>query len=100
MEQQFIHYVCLLSMNPGKNLTEELIRGHVRYLRNLDQQGKLVVCGPFRDYKGGMVVFRADSYEEAQRIVESDPFITSGVESYELRTMEVSCEENNHMGMG
>ncbi|TCJ02813.1 YciI family protein [Cytobacillus praedii] len=93
-------YVILLSINHGKKLTEPVIRKHISFLRKLEEKNQLVLCGPFLDYKGGMVIIRAESMEEAKAVAESDPFITSGLESYEIRTMEVSSEENNHLGMG
>jgi uncharacterized protein YciI len=97
---RFVRYVVLLSRIPGKSMTEEVIRAHVAHLKQLEQNGQLVLCGPFADYEGGMIVFRAESYEQAKAIAESDPFVTSGVEKYELRTWQLSCKENNHMGMG
>lgn len=99
-KDQFIHYVILLSMNPDQKLTEPLIREHVKFLKKLDEKRKLVLCGPFKDYHGGMIIIRANSLEEAKTIAEQDPFVLNGVESYELRTWEISCEENNHLGMG
>ena len=99
-QNDYIHYVILLSVNKGKQLTEPIIREHVSHLRNLDEQKQLVLCGPFLDYKGGMIIIKAKSIEEAREIAESDPFVKSGIESYEIRTLEISCEENNHHGMG
>jgi len=96
----FTRYVILLSLNPGQNLTENLVKEHVAHLRRLDRDGQLELCGPFADYKGGMVIVRAASKEEAIAIAESDPFVSSGAESYELRTWELSCEANNHLGAG
>lgn len=98
-DDNYIRYVILLS-HTEKPFTEELVRAHCAHLRHLDQQGELVLCGPFRDYKGGMVIIQAESLEEAKAIAESDPFVISGVETYEIRTLQVSCEENNHLGMG
>jgi len=102
MEQDgtFIRYVCILTMIPGKQLGENIIRAHVRHLKGLEKSDRLVLCGPFTDYNGGIVVFRANSLDEARKIAESDPFVMEGYETYELRTLELSCEENNHMGMG
>lgn len=98
--QPFMKYVILLSMNPGKSFTEDLIRDHVAYLRELEAMGKLVMCGPFADYPGGMVILEAENLEEARALAERDPFIKSGTENYELRTWEISNEDNNHLGMG
>lgn len=98
-EDKWIRYVILLS-HSGKKITEELIRSHVAHLKELDRKGQLVLCGPFLDYKGGMVIIKASSYDEAKEIAESDPFVKESVEKYEIRALEVSCEENNHLGMG
>ena len=43
---------------------------------------------------------KTNSFEEAKKVAESDPFVKEGYETYELRTWELSCKENNHMGMG
>lgn len=102
MESQdpFIRYVYFLTMIPGKKFNEEIIRAHVRHLKKLEDTGKLVLCGPFADNEGGMVILDVESYDEAKRIAESDPFVAEGYETYELRTLLLSCKENNHMGMG
>lgn len=99
-EDCFVRYIILLSKIPGKQLSEKLVREHVQHLRKLDERGLLESCGPFSDVEGGMIILRAASHEEAMEIAESDPFVSSGVERYELRTWQLSCEENNHLGMG
>ena len=98
-EDDFIRYVILLTQT-GTSTTEELIRAHVAHLKELDRRGQLVLCGPFLDYDGGIVVIKAASSDEAKAIAESDPFVKEGTRTYELRTLGLSCEENNHMGMG
>lgn len=97
---KFTRYAYFLTQIPGKQCTEEVVRRHVQHLKQLDRKGKLVLCGPFSDYEGGMVIIKANSLEEAMAIAESDPFVKEGFETFELRTLELSCEENNHMGMG
>ena len=98
MDQPFIRYVYLMSHRPGGKITPDLIQAHIAHLRRLDEGGRLVMCGPFKDYKGGMVVVKADSLEDARRIAESDPFIKDGFETYELRTWELACRENGFLG--
>jgi len=87
-------------MKPGKEFNEEIIRAHVRHMKKLDEEGKLVLCGPFTDYRGGMVILKVDTLEEAIEIAENDPFVKEGYETCDIRTWELSCKENNHMGMG
>lgn len=98
--EEDIRYVILLTVNTGKQMSEELIRAHVGHLKELDDQGKLELCGPFADYRGGMVILKGVTYEEAKAIAEADPYVSSGTESYELRTWELSTASNGHMGMG
>ncbi len=92
-------YVILLSKIEGKNLSKELILEHVKYLQNLERDHKLVLCGPFSDYDGGMIIIKASSIFEANEIANSDPFIKNEVEKCEVRTWQLSCESNNHMGV-
>ena len=88
-------YVYL--MNNHKELTFDIIQKHVDHLKKLDDEGKLVLCGPFADFPGGMVVFNANSREEAVSVAESDPFIASDNKTYELRCLEVANAENNYL---
>jgi len=100
MSDPHTRYVISLTRNLEKPRDELLIRKHVTFLRELDQKGRLVMAGPFEDGGGGMIIIRADSLEAATRLAESDPFVVGGYDSCEVRTWLLSCEENNHMGMG
>ncbi len=88
-------YVYL--MNNVKPINKELIKNHVEHLKKLKNQGKLVFCGPFTDYPGGMVIFLAEDLAEATNIAKSDPFIASGCKSFEIRTLEPANDENNYL---
>jgi uncharacterized protein YciI len=96
----YIRYVILLTKTPAANRNDAIIRRHVEYLRDLDRQGKLVLCGPFLDYEGGMVVVKAASVDEAKELAACDPFVREGHRTFEVRTWQLSCEENNHLGAG
>lgn len=96
---RWTRYVIALSRT-DKPMTEALVRRHVAHLKQLDRRGRLVLCGPFQDHKGGMVIVKAASLDEAREIAEADPLVRENVETYELRAWELSCEANNHMGMG
>lgn len=88
-------YVSLMvNQNP---LDASIIGRHVSYLKRLDQEGLLVLCGPFIDEPGGMVVFRAGSMDEAKKIAQSDPFIQEGYKTYTLRTMEIADASNDYL---
>lgn len=97
--ENFIRYVIFLNKTL-KTTTEDIIRNHVLHLKKLEDSGDLVICGPFSDYDGGLLVIKANSFEDAKNIAKSDPFVLSGARTYELRTLNLSCKENNHMGFG
>lgn len=88
-------YVYL--MKNLKPLNEELIKSHVEHLKELKRQGKLILCGPFKDYPGGIVIFMAEDLEEATKIAKADPFISSGFKSFEIRTLEPANDDNNYL---
>lgn len=88
-------YVYL--MKNIKPLNEEIVKKHVEHLKALKSQGKLVLCGPFTDYPGGMVVITAENLEEATKIAETDPFMACGYKSFEIRTLEQANEENDYL---
>ncbi|MBI2519964.1 MAG: hypothetical protein HYV97_06095 [Bdellovibrio sp.] len=98
-KDNFTRYVILLSRTDIP-FSESLIRRHVEHLRELARRQQLVMCGPFTNYSGGMIIIKASSLEEAHEIAKRDPFIIEGAETCEIRTWQLSCEENNHLGMG
>jgi uncharacterized protein YciI len=57
---------------------------HLEYLEGLNQEGKIFAKGPFLDGAGGMVIYQADSYDEALELAEKDPYIVHGVRRLEL----------------
>ncbi|WNQ13811.1 YciI family protein [Paenibacillus aurantius] len=78
------YFAAFLAMqNPERN--QELRPQHLQYLKDREEEGKLFGCGPFADGSGGLVIYKADSYEEAKEIAEKDPYVTEGVRRLELR---------------
>ncbi|WP_051424769.1 YciI family protein [Paenibacillus graminis] len=97
--EEDICYVILLSPTPQDRRDMNIIRAHVKHLQELERSGQLVMCGPFSDSPGGMVIICADSREEAEQIAQRDPYILTGIRSYELRTWGLSHAGNRHMGI-
>lgn len=95
---KYTRFVILLNKVPGRESTRETVQRHIEHLRKLDQQGKLILCGPFTDCASGMVVVKADTKAEAENIAKSDPFVIEGVRAYEVRTWLLACAENGYLG--
>lgn len=82
------YFAAILHMeNPEKN--QEYRPQHLAYLDHLAKQGKIFAKGPFADGSGGMVVYIADSWEEAKQLAENDPYVTEGVRRLELREWKI-----------
>ena len=89
-------YVILLHYTEFK-ITRELIESHVAYLRELEKEDRLVLCGPFAENKGGMVIIRAGSIDEAKAISERDPFVQLKARRPEVLTWHLANHENNYL---
>lgn len=61
------------------------IEEHVAYMRDLLEQGLMVMGGPFLDDSGGMMVSRIPTLDEARRVASQDPGVESGLLRVEVR---------------
>lgn len=78
------YYAALLHMlDLEKN--QEVRPLHLEYLEKLEKENKVFARGPFADNSGGLVVYIADSYEEALELAENDPAVTHKVRRLELK---------------
>ncbi len=71
---RFVHFY-FMGDDPGT--VRESVSDHVEYWKGLnarDFQG-----GPFQDRSGGLILFSAESPEEAAAMVENDPFFKRGL---------------------
>ena len=91
---QYLYVMLMENKNP---LNLAVIQRHVNYLKELEISGKLVLCGPFTDYNGGMVIFKEVSPEEANELANSDPYIKEGYKTFEIRTLEWANKGNNYL---
>jgi len=93
-------YIMLIERGKNYNrINGEAVRKHVDNIRKLDDDGKLVLCGPTKGYPGvaGIIIFRAGSKEEAEGICEAEPFVAEGYATYKLTTMRPGSRENNYL---
>jgi uncharacterized protein YciI len=67
------------------------VDAHRAYLRGLNEQGILLVSGPFSPRNGGALLLRlSEGGLEAQldRIRDNDPYVKAGVAQYEMLVWE------------
>lgn len=64
---------------------------HLAYQATLERAGKLAFAGPMSDESGermqgtGLIVYRADSLDEARALADADPMHERGARKYVLR---------------
>jgi uncharacterized protein len=90
-------YVIMLENVPGRDASIDLIRRHIQHIRTLDEDGRLVLCGPFTDHPGGMIIVQVEHRAEALAIAAADPFVREGVRTCEVRTWQIGNAENNYL---
>jgi len=93
-------YVMFIQRGKTYNkMNREAVKRHVEHIRNLDDNGKLALCGPLKGYPGvaGMVILKALSYEEAEDICKAEPLVVEGYATYKLVTLEVANRENDYL---
>jgi len=80
-------------------INKAMVIKHVEHIKGLDEDGKLVICGPTKGYPGvaGIVIFKSGCYEEAEAICRAEPFVAEGYATYKLFSMRVGCKENNYL---
>jgi uncharacterized protein YciI len=69
---------------------DEVMSRHFEYLERLFEQGQVILAGPSLDPPFGVIVFRADSEEEARRLIEADPSVAAGLQTPELHPFRAS----------
>jgi uncharacterized protein YciI len=52
---------------------------HREYLKKLLDSGNLAISGPFTDDSGGLLIYEADTWEQAEALIREDPFTKAGV---------------------
>ncbi len=58
---------------------ERVRPAHRSYARTIEANGKLIIAGPFADDSGALLVYRAQSKDEAMALVLEDPYHAEGV---------------------
>ena len=95
-------WLYVMTIKQGKTynkVTKAVITRHVENLRKLDADGKLELCGPLKGCPGvaGMVIFKTQSYEEAEALCKLEPLVVEGYATYTLASLQIADKENNYL---
>jgi uncharacterized protein YciI len=95
MSREFIYVLKLAKKSSEKfsSAEEAIMEEHFDRLKKALAKGKLVFAGPCEDRSFGIVVFRANSKEEAEKFMRNDPAVKHGAMTAELHPFHVSLAE-------
>ena len=78
----------------GKETTTQDFQDHLTYLKGVATE-RYFIGGGFSNAKGGMIVFRANNLDEAQKIAQKDPIIERGLYRVEIYEWDLLILSNN-----
>jgi uncharacterized protein YciI len=79
-------FAAIIEYSQDKAKIQELRPTHRQYLASLMERGQLAASGPFTDDSGALIIYEANSREEADKLLHGDPFHQNGIFlRYQLR---------------
>jgi uncharacterized protein len=79
-----------MDITPGEKL---FMREHARYTRESFDAGKILIYGPVMAPGGafGMAVFEVADEAEVRQVLENDPTVLAGLNSFEIYPMRLGA---------
>jgi uncharacterized protein YciI len=71
------YFAFFYFMSDEHNRVRDTVRSHVAYWKALGLTGYR--GGPFSDRSGGLILFSAESVDDAAAAVRADPFVEAGL---------------------
>ncbi|MTD30696.1 YciI family protein [Planomicrobium sp. YIM 101495] len=68
--------------------SEQFRPQHLAFLEVMRNEGKVHANGKFTDGSGGLVIYRADSYQDCENLVLNDPYVQEGARDYSIKEWE------------
>jgi uncharacterized protein YciI len=72
-------YAAIIEYSADKAKIHSIRPSHRQYLAALRERGQLAISGPFTDDSGALIVYEATSAEEAEKLLQGDPFHQNGI---------------------
>jgi uncharacterized protein YciI len=72
-------FAAIIEYTPDREKIQSIRPVHRQYLASLIQKGQLAISGPFTDDSGALIVYEAGSAEEAEKLLQGDPFCQNGI---------------------
>jgi uncharacterized protein YciI len=66
---------------------------HLAHLEKMKNEGRIFANGRFADGAGGLVIYKAESYEEAESYAKQDPYVIEGARGCEIHEWELELPQ-------
>ena len=87
------YFAAILKMKDVEK-NKQYRQQHVDFLIQQEKDGTIFARGKFTEGAGGLVIYVAESYDEAHKIAETDPYVTHGARSLELYEWDMKVSGN------
>jgi uncharacterized protein len=81
----FAAFLMMKDIEKNANFRQQ----HMDFLAQNEKAGAIFARGRFADNSGGMVIYIAPSFEDAEKIAQSDPLVASGARTLELHEWDM-----------
>jgi uncharacterized protein len=82
------YFAAFLSIGDASKSQEYRPR-HLEFLERGEREGTIFARGRFVDGAGGLIIYRAETLENAQQIAEHDPYVSSGARKLEMHEWDM-----------
>lgn len=72
-------FAAIIEYSQDQAKIAEIRPVHRQYLASLKAKGQLAASGPFTDDSGALIIYEAASKEEAETLLQGDPFCRNGI---------------------
>ena len=84
-------YVMMAKLN---NMMKALTAGtqYPAWIQKLKDDGRFVAAGKWSDNSGGLLIFRAESIDEARKLVLDDPLVKNQAVQHEVKEWDANFD--------
>jgi len=84
-------YVMMAKLN---NMLKAMTAGtqYPAWIQKLKDDGRFVAAGKWSDNSGGLLIFRAESLEEAMQVVKDDPLVKNNAVNHEVKEWDANFD--------
>jgi uncharacterized protein YciI len=86
------YFVALLKMKDTEK-NQSFRQQHIDFLTLQEKEGTVYARGRFPNGAGGMVIYIAESFSDALKLAESDPYVAFGARTLELYEWDMKLNE-------